>query len=254
MTFEVLPWMYPLLFAGGMLAGWIDAIAGGGGMVTVPLLLGIGVPPQMVLGTNKFQASFGSFTAARHYVRAGVVPLRDARPGILWTLAGSAAGTVAVQMIDPAALNVIIPFLLLAIALYMMVSPSLGNAATRPRLPRAAFYAVFGSLLGFYDGFFGPGVGSFWAIAFVLALGFDLTRSTGYTKVMNFTSNIISFAVFAAGGVILWLPGVVMAAGQIAGARLGSGMVVRRGTRFIRPVFIVIVILTTLKLLSSRLL
>jgi uncharacterized membrane protein YfcA len=249
MTFEVMYWMYPLLFAGGLLAGWIDAIAGGGGMVTVPLLLGIGIPPQMVLGTNKFQASFGSFTAARHYVRSDVVSLRDALPGILWTLAGSAAGTVAVQQIDPAVLNVVIPFLLLGIAVSMLLSPDLGNAVTRARMSRA----VYGLLLGFYDGFFGPGVGSFWAIAFVLGLGFDLRKSTGYTKVMNFASNIVSFAVFALGGMVLWLPGIVMAVGQIAGARLGSGMVVKRGTRFIRPVFITIVILTTLKLLYSRL-
>jgi uncharacterized protein len=254
MSFDVAVWMYPVLFAGAFLAGWIDAIAGGGGMVTVPLLLAIGVPPPMVLGTNKFQAMFGSFTAARHYVRSDVVDTRDALPGIAWTFIGSAAGTLAVQQIDPAVLNVIIPFLLLAIAVMMLVSPDLGGSAHRARMTRAAFYTVAGLALGFYDGFFGPGVGSFWAIAFVLGLGFDLRKATGYTKVMNFTSNIVSFVVFAIGGFVLWLPGVVMAAGQITGARLGSGMVVKRGTRFIRPVFIAIVILTTLKLLSSRLL
>ncbi|HSQ75294.1 MAG TPA: TSUP family transporter, partial [Bacteroidota bacterium] len=99
-----------------------------------------------------------------------------------------------------------------------------------------------------------PGVGTFWAMAFVLGLGFTLTRATGYTKVMNFTSNIVSLLVFAIGGNVLWAPGAVMAVGQIIGARLGSGMVVKRGVRFIRPVFIVMVILTTLKLLSDRLL
>ncbi len=254
MTFEVTPWMYPVLFAGGLLAGWIDAIAGGGGMVTVPLLLSLGLPPQMVLGTNKFQASFGSFTAARHYVRAGVVPLADAWTGILYTLAGSAIGTIAVQQIDASVLNVVIPFLLLGIAVYMLLTPDLGSIQGRPKIPRLMFYTSMGLLLGFYDGFFGPGVGSFWAMAFVLGLGFHLTRATGYTKVMNFTSNIVSFVVFGLGGHILWLPGAVMALGQILGARLGSGMVVKRGARFIRPVFIVMVILTTLKLLSDRIL
>ena len=254
MTFEVTPWMYPLLFAGGLLAGWIDAIAGGGGMVTIPILLSIGVPPQMVLGTNKFQASFGSFTAARHYIREQVVPLDDAWTGILFTLAGSALGTVAVQQIDASILNVVIPFLLLAIAVFMLLTPDLGTMQTHPRISRMPFYALMGLGLGFYDGFFGPGVGSFWAMAFVLGLGFTLTRATGYTKVMNFTSNIVSFLVFGIGGNILWLPGAVMAAGQIIGARLGSGMVVKKGVRFIRPVFIIMVILTTLKLLSDRLL
>ena len=253
MSFDVTLWMYPVLFAGAFLAGWIDAIAGGGGLVTVPLLLAIGVPPPMVLGTNKFQASFGSFTAARHYVRSEVVAIDDALPGILWTFVGSAAGTFAVQQIDPAVLNLIIPFLLLAIAILMLLSPDLGSADQRARVSRVAFYVTFGLVLGFYDGFFGPGVGTFWAIAFVLGLGFDLRKATGYTKVMNFTSNIVSFVVFAIGGYILWLPGIVMAAGQISGARLGSGMVVKRGTRFIRPVFIIMVILTTIKLLSARL-
>lgn len=253
MNFDVALWMYPVLFTGAFVAGWIDAIAGGGGMVTVPLLLAIGVPPPMVLGTNKFQSSFGSFTAARHYVRSDVVTLADALPGILWTLVGSAAGTFAVQQVDPAILNVIIPFLLLAIAIAMLLSPDLGAAGGHGRIARTLFYVTAGLGLGFYDGFFGPGVGSFWAIAFVIGLGFDLRKATGYTKVMNFTSNIVSFVVFAIGGFVLWLPGIVMAAGQISGARLGSGMVVKRGTRFIRPVFIGIVILTTLKLLSSRL-
>lgn len=247
-------WMYPLLFCGAMLAGWIDAIAGGGGMITIPLLLSIGVPPQMVLGTNKLQASFGSYTAAQHFVRRDVVPLADAAPGIVATLLGSALGTVAVQQIDPSLLNVAIPFLLLGIAIYMLVTPSLGAAVSRPRMRRVLFYLLFGLLLGFYDGFFGPGVGSFWAMTFILVMGFDLTRATGYTKVMNFTSNIVSFAVFAIGGHILWLPGLVMAGGQIAGARIGSGMVITRGVKFIRPVFIAVVILTTLRLMVRNLL
>ena len=249
MNFEVSLWMYPLLFGGAMLAGWIDAIAGGGGMITIPLLLSIGVPPQVVLGTNKLQASFGSYTAAHHFVRRNIVPLADAVPGILVTLVGSALGTFAVQQIDPSVLNIVIPFLLLGIATYMLFTPTLGAATSEPRMRRMPFYAVFGVLLGFYDGFFGPGVGSFWAMVFMVVMGFDLTRATGYTKVMNFTSNIISFVVFAFGGHILWLPGLVMAGGQIAGARIGSGMVITRGVKFIRPIFITVVILTTLRLI-----
>ena len=249
MNFDVRLWMYPLLFCGAMLAGWIDAIAGGGGMITIPLLLSIGVPPQMVLGTNKLQASFGSYTAAHHFVRRDIVPLADAVPGILVTLAGSALGTIAVQQMDPSVLNLVIPFLLLGIAIYMLFTPSLGAVGGLPRMQRMPFYLVFGLLLGFYDGFFGPGVGSFWAMVFIVVMGFDLTRATGYTKVMNFTSNIVSFVVFAVGGHVLWLPGLVMAGGQIAGARIGSGMVIQRGVKFIRPIFITVVILTTLRLI-----
>jgi len=246
------PWVYPLFFAGGVAAGWVDSIAGGGGLITIPILLWAGLPAQVALGTNKFQSSFGSVTAASHYVRRGVVPLADALPGILFTLAGAALGAIAVQLISGAVMNGVIPFLLLAIAVYLLFTPSLGGRPSAPNFPRMTFYAVFGLALGFYDGFFGPGVGSFWAIAFVLGLGFDLRTATGYTKVMNFTSNVVSFVLFLAGGQVLFGAGLAMGAGEIIGAAVGSRMVIRRGVKFIRPVFVTMVILTTLKLLYNR--
>ncbi len=245
-------WLHLILFLTGAVAGWIDSIAGGGGLITIPVLLGIGLPPQLALGTNKFQASFGSFTAAYYYVHKEVVDLAEAVAGIIWTLVGAAAGTIAVQHIDPGLLNLLIPILLLAIAVYMIFSPVLGEAERRPRVPRKLFYVCAGLAFGFYDGFFGPGVGSFWAIAFVTGLGFSLTRATGFTKVMNFTSNVVSFLLFFAGGNVLFTEGASMAVGQIVGARFGSALVVRRGARFIRPIFIGVVILTTLKLLYNR--
>jgi uncharacterized membrane protein YfcA len=222
-------WFYPILFITGLSAGLVDSIAGGGGLITLPVLLGLGFPPQVALGTNKFQASFGSFTASYHYVRNNVVSIHDAVPGLLFTLLGA------------------------ALAVYTFFTPSLGQADSRQKISRMIFYILAGVGLGFYDGFFGPGVGSFWAIAFVAGLGFNLTRATGYTKVMNFTSNVVSFVVFLAGGFVMFIPGAVMAAGQILGARIGAGLVIRNGARFIRPVFITIVILTTLKLLYNRL-
>ncbi len=250
---DTIPWIYPVFLLVGLVAGWVDSIAGGGGLITIPALLASGMPPQLVLGTNKFQACFGSFTAAAYYRHRGVVPLADARPGIIMTAFGAALGTFAVQQIRPETLNWIIPFLLLAIALYMLFSPAAGLHEHPPRMERRWFYAAFGLGLGFYDGFFGPGVGSFWAIAFVTALGFNLTRATGYTKVMNFTSNIVSFGAFLAGGHVAFGAAICMAAGQILGARLGSGMAIKQGAPLIRPVFILIVILTTLKLLFDRL-
>lgn len=240
------------LFAGAMLAGWIDAIAGGGGMLTIPLLLWAGLPPAGVLGTNKFQASFGSSTAAAYHVRKGVVQVREALPGIVWTAVGAALGAWSVQRIPSETLGAVIPGLLLAIAVYALVTPSLGEQITAPRLTAPLFYLMFGLGLGYYDGFFGPGTGSFWAVAFVLGLGYTLTRATGYTKVMNFTSNIVSLVVFLVGGHVYFLPGAVMAVGQVVGSRIGSGMVLRRGARFIRPIFVAMVILTTLKLIANR--
>jgi hypothetical protein len=252
MPYESL-WIYPVFLVTGLVAGWVDSIAGGGGLITIPVLLASGLPPQMVLGTNKFQASFGSFTAAAYYTNRGIVPLADAWLGIAMTLAGAVAGTCAVQLINPDLLGWIIPFLLLAIALYMLFSPSAGLREGPPRMKRSGFYALFGLGLGFYDGFFGPGVGSFWAVAFVSVMGFSLVTATGYTKVMNFTSNLVSFLVFLAGGHVFFGAALSMAAGQVLGARIGSKLVIRRGSAVIRPILIGVVVLTTLKLIYNRL-
>lgn len=241
-----------MLFVAGALAGLIDAIAGGGGLITVPVLLGVGLPPQFALGTNKLQSTFGSASAMFHFVRAGAVDLRQALAGICWTAVGAGIGAFTVQQIDPGFLKRCIPFLLLAILCYTIFTPKLGAEEARPRLPKAVFYAVFGLLLGFYDGFLGPGTGSFWVLTLMLGLGFDMRKGTGYTKVFNFVSNAVSLAVFLAGGHVLLWAGLVMGAGQALGARAGARLVIRKGTRFIRPVFICSVLAVTAKLFYDR--
>ena len=243
------PWAYPLLFVTGFSAGLVDSIAGGGGIISVPVLLNFGLPPQLALGTNKFQSSFGSVSASWHYVRQGLVGLRACRLGILLTLAGALLGAWTVQHVDPQVLGRVIPVMLAAIVIYLVFQPRLGLEDGPARMGYPAFYTVFGLGLGFYDGFFGPGVGSFWAIAFVLLCGQNLTRATAHTKVMNATSNLASLALFAAAGLVHLAAGLVMAAGQVAGARLGAGLVVRRGSRFVRPAFLAMAALTILRLL-----
>ncbi len=245
-------WLFPLLFITGFTAGLIDAISGGGGLLTLPVLLSVGLPPHIALGTNKFQSSFGSFTSTFYYRKHMVVKIRDAFKGIIFTAIGTVIGTLSVQQVDSNFLNYLIPWLLLCIAIYAIISPKLGEIDHIAKMKTNLFYLVFGLLFGFYDGFFGPGVGSFWAIAFVVFIGFSLTKATGYTKAMNFTSNIISAVVFAIGGNTWYLIGFVMAAGQIIGSVVGARLVVKKGTKLIRPVFITIVILTTLKLLYQN--
>jgi uncharacterized protein len=240
--------LYPILFLTGAVAGLIDTIAGGGGLITIPVLLGIGLPPQFALGTNKLQATFGSASAMTHFVRAGTVDLRKARAGVIWTAIGAILGAYTVQQIDPGFLKRCIPYLLLVILCYTIFSPKLGAVETHPRLSRGVFFAFFGLLLGFYDGFLGPGTGSFWVIALMLGLGFDMRKGTGYTKVFNFVSNIVSLVVFIAGGHVLFWAGLVMGAGQALGARVGARLVIKKGTRFIRPVFISSVLAVTAKL------
>lgn len=244
--------LLPLLFVTGLTAGLIDAIAGGGGLITLPVLLSTGISPKLALGTNKFQSSFGSFTAASYYTSHGVVDPRGAKLGIVMTLVGAGIGAWTVQQIESDVLSGVVPFLLLAIAVYTFFTPKVGEVHTAPKVSERSFYILTGTALGFYDGFFGPGVGSFWTILFVFGLGFTLLKATGYTKVMNFASNIISFLVFLLGGHIWFAGGACMAVGQILGARLGSSLAIKRGARFIRPLYITVVLATIAKLVWER--
>jgi uncharacterized membrane protein YfcA len=246
---EIALWSYPLLFLAGLVAGLVDSVAGGGGLISLPVLLNLGLPVPLALGTNKFQSSFGSVAASWHYARRGVVDLRACRFGIAMTMVGAFAGALAVQQIDSHLLGRLVPWLLAAILLYTVLRPAIGVHEQLPRMGEKAFYAVFGLGLGFYDGFFGPGAGSFWAIALIMLLGQNFTRATGTTKVMNATSNLVSLAVFATAGLVHLGAGLTMGLGQIVGARLGSGLVVTKGVRFIRPIFLTMVTLTLARLI-----
>jgi uncharacterized membrane protein YfcA len=243
----------PLIFIVGVAAGWIDSIAGGGGLLTVPVLLNFGLPPADALGTNKLQAVFGSASATWHYGRAGLIDFRNAATGVVFTAIGAALGALMVQRFRPDFLRVIIPFLLIAIAAYFLFRPRLGDADARLRMKSAPFHFMFGLPLGFYDGFFGPGTGSFWAMAYVLLLGFNLKKATAHTKLMNFTSNAAALLMFAVGGKVHLLAGLTMGAGELLGTRLGAKMVIRRGTRFIRPIFIAVVLAIIARLVITTL-
>jgi uncharacterized membrane protein YfcA len=242
-------WQLPLLLGTGVVAGFVDSIAGGGGLITLPVLLSLGMNPQQALGTNKLQATCGSGSAAWHYAGAKTVPPRDCLRGFLFSMGGAIIGTLVVQHVDPSFLKRAIPILLLVVAIYTFLKPRLGETDMHPRMSRGWFDTSFGLTIGFYDGFFGPGTGTFWTMAFVLALGFNLTKATGYTKVMNLGSNLSSLAFFLAGGSVLFVAGLTMGFGQLIGAQLGARMVTRRGTKFIRPIFISVVLALTLKLL-----
>ena len=242
-------WAYPLLFVAGLFAGTVDAIAGGGGLITLPLLLSLGLPPPVALATNKLQASFGSGSAVWNFARRGTVDLAECRLGFALTTLGALAGARAVRVLDPQFLGRLIPWLLAAIVIYMIFRPKLGDTSRHHRLERLPFYVAFGLVLGFYDGFFGPGVGSFWIIAFVAVLGHDFVRAAAHARVMNFASNLAALVFFAIAGSVLWLPGLVMGAGQLAGSRLGVHLAVARGARFVRPVFLLMASLVALKLI-----
>ncbi|MGA6926154.1 MAG: TSUP family transporter [Desulfosarcina sp.] len=242
------PFALMLLWSAGLLAGFVDSIAGGGGIISLPALIATGMPPHLALGTNKLQGSFGSLTAAVNYSRKGLVNLREIPTGVCFTALGALAGTVTVQVLSADYLRHIILFLLAGVFLYTLFSPDLGKLDRRPLIAAPLFFGCAGLVLGFYDGFFGPGTGSFWTIALVLGLGLNLKKATAHTKVFNFTSNIVALGTFFAGHNVVISAGLLMGAGQMLGAFLGSRLVIHKGTGFVRAFFLVVVAATMIRL------
>jgi uncharacterized membrane protein YfcA len=242
-------WFFPVFFMTGLIAGLVDAVAGGGGLITVPVFLSFGLPPIETLGTNKFQSSFGSASATWHYTKGGFVDLKKCRNVLIFTALGSLGGTITVQFVKGDFLRQAIIWLLFICLIYTLLKPKLGEKDIHPRMNGNFFAVIFGLGLGFYDGFFGPGTGSFWTIAFMLALGYNLTKATAHTKAANFMSNIISFFVFLVAGKINFVAGISMGLGQMVGAPIGSKLVMKNGSKFVRPIFITVVSLLLLRLL-----
>ncbi len=243
--------MLCFLFLCGGIGGFIDSIAGGGGLITVPALLAAGLPPQLALGTNKAQSSVGTMVAVTRYVRGGLVDWPLVRGAATASFLSSAVGAWAVSLISNEFLREVVPWLLLAIVAYVMFSPKLGEHSGQAKLQAGAFGLLFGSTLGFYDGFFGPGTGAFWTIATVTLLGLELRRATAYTKVVNLASNLGSLLVFACKGAVLLPVAGVMIAGQLIGTYLGSGLVLTQGAPLIRRIFLLVVIAIILRLLLT---
>lgn len=241
-----------LLFSVATFAGFIDAIAGGGGLLTIPALLATGMPPAIALGTNKLQACGGSFSASLYFVRKKAVNLREILLLIALTFLGAAIGSILVQRIDVQALKVFLPFLVFAIGLYFLFAPSIGDDDKKQRIGYPLFAVLVGATIGFYDGVFGAAAGSFYTLSFVLLLGFNLTKAVAHAKVLNFTSNLASLIFFILGGVVIWQVGIVMMIGQFIGGTLGARMVVTKGKRLIRPMLVTISFLMVAKMLYDQ--
>jgi uncharacterized membrane protein YfcA len=215
------PWLYAALTGVAVFTGFIDAIAGGGGLIMMPALLSAGVPPINALATNKLQSMFGTGVACSNYARKGLVDWRANVRTTLLVFTGASIGVIVVQAIDTKALSLIIPLLLMAVALYVLVSPRMSDEDAHQRISARA-YAPVGAAIGAYDGFFGPGTGSFFTATLVGLRGLGLTRATALTKLFNLTSNIASVLFFAIGGKMFWLLGLCMAAGAMLGGWIGS--------------------------------
>jgi uncharacterized membrane protein YfcA len=238
-----------LLLGTGLVAGFVDSIAGGGGLITLPVMLSICPDPIVALGTNKLQSTFGSTSATFHFARAGTLNYREVRRACLLAFLGSLFGTLLVQQFDSNLLKHIVPVLLFAVAIFVWLRPQLGEHDIHPRISRGKFDFIFAFGIGVYDGFLGPGTGTFLALAFMLGLGFNMTRATANSKALNWASNVASLLLFLLAQKVWFVAGLTMGVGQWLGAQAGSRMVVTRGTKFIRPIFLTMVVLITLKMI-----
>lgn len=231
----------PVLFCAGFLAGTVDAIAGGGGLISLPVLLGIGIPPHLALGTNKLQSTFGTTMAAYSYYRHGWIDKKKIITGIIFSFMGAAIGAIVIQFLSGNLLEKLIPLILAGIFLYTVFSPHFGHSDQDAKMNETVFYVLFGLIFGFYDGFLGPGVGSLWVFSIMFFLGYNLLKATAYTKIFNLNTNIVALVCFAIGHHVNYEYGLLMAVGQLLGGKLGAYLAIRKGTRFIRPFFLLMI-------------
>ncbi|MFH1870882.1 MAG: TSUP family transporter [Pseudomonadota bacterium] len=233
-----------LLLAAALFAGFVDAVAGGGGLIQVPTLL-MALPaesPATVFGTNKLASIFGTGNAALRYARRIALPWGVALPAALAAFAFSFAGAAAVAWLPKEVVRPLVLGLLVLVMVYTAARPNFGVVSGARLAPgrerRLALLA--GAVLGFYDGFFGPGAGSFMIFAFVRFFRLDFLHASSAAKVVNFSTNAAALAYFIPSGHVLWVTGLAMAVFNIAGALLGSRLALRHGSSFVRWVFIAV--------------
>ncbi len=242
-----------LLLGAAFIAGFVDAIAGGGGLITLPMLLLAGASPIEALSTNKVQGSFGAATAALSYARAGEVDLRSQRVPALLALVAGIFGAFLSTRIPTETLHLIIPVFLIGVALFFALKRGLSDEDQVQRIKPAVFAALFVPVIGTYDGMIGPGAGAFYMIGFVTLAGYGILKATAHTKLLNFSSNIGGLVVFAVLGSTWWLTGIAMGIAQIAGAALGAKLAIRIGANLIRPLLVIVSVALALRVFVQML-
>ncbi|MEM5476073.1 TSUP family transporter [Pacificibacter sp. AS14] len=247
--FEVTLDLVMILIAAAFVAGFVDSIAGGGGLITIPVLLLCGISPITALATNKVQGLFGAGMAALTYARAGHVDLRKQFRTALLSGASALVGAVLASRMPTDVIRLGLPFLLIAVALFFAFKPGLDDVDKKQRISPVVFAAAFVPFIGFYDGILGPGTGAFFMIGFVSLAGYGILRATAHTKLLNFASNVGGLIGFAIVAKPLWMLGLAMGAAQIVGAYLGSTLATRIGARLIKPVLVLASTALALRLL-----
>ncbi len=244
------PALLALLGLVGFGSGFVDAIAGGGGLLTLPSLALAGLDPVAAVATNKLASTFGSGSATLAFWRAGKIE-RTMAPSALAAGVGAALGALALPWAPRAFLSQALPIVLVAVALYFAFAPNLTEAQRHARVSPARFASTLAPAIGFYDGVFGPGAGSFYMIGFVVLAGFGLTRAMAGARFANFGSNIGSLALYALSGHIFAPAGLAMGVGAFLGARLGAHAALRAGARLVRPLIVVVSCVMALRLMAT---
>lgn len=234
-----------LVLLAALSAGFIDAIVGGGGLIQAPALFSIypDTAPSTLLGTNKFAAIFGTTNSAWRYSRKIAIPWRALMPLAVWVLIASAAGAVVATIVPPKIFRPLVPVLLLGVLIYILCNKTLGGEH-RPRAfarEHHVWAAVLLGAIGFYDGFFGPGTGSFLMFVFVRLYGYDFLNAAASARVLNVATNLAALAYFGLNGYVLWPIAIGMAIANIAGSIFGTRLALRGGSGLVRKVFIVVV-------------
>jgi uncharacterized membrane protein YfcA len=240
-----------IVAAASGLAGFVDAVVGGGGLILVPALLATypNAVPATLFGTNKGGAIWGTAWAAVQFARRVTLARVTMAWGMAGALAGSFFGAWVVTLVSAGPLKRALPFVLLAILLYTVARKHLGREHT-PRLTgntEAAVAGVIGLAIGFYDGFFGPGTGSFFVFLFVRVLGYDFLHASAAAKMLNTATNLAALILFAATGHVWWHVAAVLAVANVCGSLMGTRLALSRGAGFVRIVFIVVVSALILK-------
>lgn len=239
-SFVLAPEILLLLFFVALIAGCIDTLAGGGGLIVLPALILAGLSPLQALGTNKLQGSMGTCTATLMMLRHRRVEWSAVKLLMLAAFSGAASGSIVVQFIDPGFLAFVIPVVLIGIGIYFLFAGKLLETRTQARVGTRTYRNAVVPAIGAYDGMFGPGTGSFFALAGVALQGRTLLDATATAKTLNFATNIASLLVFLVAGQIAWAAGLVMMAGQAAGAWLGSHILFRINPQYLRIAIVLV--------------
>lgn len=245
------PGTWALLASIGLVAGFIDAIVGGGGMLTVPALLSLGLPPHLTLGTNKLSACFASGTAAYTFFKKKLFTPHFWKESLYSTFIGALAGTILVNFISSQWLEKLLPIIILIVAIYSLFSrmqEQAGDTLPTANSQLKLTQRLQGLMLGFYDGYAGPGTGAFWVISNIRLYKLNILLASGVAKSMNFTSNFTSLLAFIYFGQVNWLIGLTMGLCLMLGAYIGAHSAIHFGAKFIRPIFITIVMIMAVKL------